>query len=328
MKRNLFAVLAVVFALPAWADLTVYTDRATDRFANAAKTFEAQTGQKIVFVEAAYKDLLGKLEVEGKQTPADLIITKDLIYLNELTNKKLLQPMTKSSAVNTVAESMRDSNLNWVALSYRARTVAFDPSRVSPTELTTYEDLASPKWKGRLCLRTSKAAYNEALTSHLIDVHGAEKTKAIMAGWVANLAVSVMAGDTQILEAIANGICDVGIVNHYYLALTINKDPNFPVRVAFLDQQGQGVHTNGTGVAIVGASLKQDLAQKFVDILLSDSVQLEVSAAHFDYPAATHLTPTTLIKDWGKFKPATGKWSDLNKWLVEARKIMDEAGYL
>lgn len=327
MKKILFAAFTVLFAFPVWAELTVYTDRSKDRYANAAKAFEAQTGEKIVFVEGATKDLLSKLETEGKQTPADLIIAKDLIFLNELSIKKLLQPMVKSAAVNTVDESMRDSNLNWVALTYRARSVAFDPSRDSASDFSTYEDLAGPNWKGRLCLRSSKGNYNEALTSYLIETHGIVKTESIIAGWLENLAAPVFASDNAVLEAIANGVCDVGIVNTYYLGQTLNKNPSFPVSMAFLEQQGNGVHTNGSGVAIVGASLKQNLAQQFVDILLTDAIQLEVSAAQFEYPAASHLLPNTLLKDWGKFKVSPTKWSDLSKWYSDARRIMDEAGY-
>lgn len=334
MKTKLIFV-ATLFALPTWANFTIYSDRAPGRLATAVTAFEAKTGQKVTFVEGSYKDLLKKLEAEGAATPADLIITKDLVYLNELTDKKMLQPMVKTAAINTVASSMQDPALNWVAITYRVRSMAYRAGLQASQLPKSYKDLADPKWRGKLCLRSSSHDYNLALAAHLIDVHGATVAKTIFTGWVANLShmkgkpdqPAIYAGDTAVLEAIGNGNCEFGIANHYYLAQLVFKDKSFPVQMAFLDQDEKGVHTNGTGVGIVAASKQQALAQQFIDILLTDAVQLKVAADIFDYPAATHLTPDTLIKDWGKFKSANSNWSDLGKLFDDARKVMDEAGY-
>lgn len=322
---KLIMLLATCFvALNAHADLTVLTDRPQDRFHSAALEFKAKTGQNVVFVEAGYKDLLKKLE---EKAPADVIITKDLVYLAELDQKQLLAPLTQSATVQKVQDFMRGIGKNWVALSYRVRTAAYDPSRVEASELTTYEDLASPKWQGRLCLRTGKSTYNEALVAFLVQTHGTAKAEAIVRGWVGNLAAEPFPNDTAMLEAIANGTCDVGITNHYYLAGLHAKNPNYPVKIAFLNQAQGGAHSNGAGMGIVADSAQTALAQQFLEILLADQNQLDISAAHFDYPAAKDLAPTSLIKNWGTPKVSNTSWSDIGKNIGEARRIIQEAGY-
>ncbi len=322
---SLFISCLVSFS--AFADLTVYTDRPSARFEKAAKVFTEKTGQKLVLVEGAYPALLAQIEKDAEKSPADLIVTKDLVYLTELAKKDLIKPLQNSTAVKQVRSFMRDPQNRWVALTYRTRTVAYDPARTSVSELSTYEDLADSKWMGRLCLRTSRGTYNEALLAQLIHKNGYEKAKSIVSGWLDNLAEPVMNNDVAVLEAIATGRCEVGIVNHYYLAGVIAKNPNFPVRVAFLDQAADGVHTNGTGVALLKTSAQADLAQTFVDIMLSDEIQLDMSAAHLDFPSVEGLHPDTFIKDWGTFKMDQTPWSDLGEQVESARKLIGEVDY-
>lgn len=320
-------IIGLMLGQMASADLTIYSDRVKDRFTNAIATFEAQTGQKVVYVEAPYSDILAKLQSEGANSPADLVMTKDLVYLGELKGKSLLQPMTETAAVKRLHNFMRDKELNWVGMTFRARSAVYDSSRTNPAELSTYEDLATDKWAGRLCLRTGTAAYNQALVAHLVATTGATKAKETVAGWVANMATSVFPNDNAAMEAVLSGTCDVAIVNHYYLAGMLAKNPNLPLKMAFLNQGQGGVHTNGTGVALTKASKQKALAQKFIDIVLSDAVQLDMSTAHLDYPAVAGLTPTTLIKDWGTFKMSPVVWSELAEKVPAAKAIINEVGY-
>lgn len=326
-STTLFLMAVLVSGISAQADIVVYTDRAAKVFANAASEFEKQTGESVVFVEKPYKDLLRTLEAEGDQTMADLIITKDLVYLTELVDKKMLKSFVDTPALKRVSPFMRDSQNRWVALTFRVRTAAYDPGRVAVSELTTYEDLASPKWQGRLCLRTSQAAYTEALVAGLIHKHDEVVAREIVKGWVANLAAPTMGSDTEILEAIAMGVCDVGIVNHYYLAGIVAKNPQFPVKIAYLNQDDGGVFTNGVGVGLIAASKKAKLAQTFAETLLQDNIQLELSSSHFDFPAVSGLTPSTLIKDWGPFKMNLTPWDELGEWVPVARQLFKDVGY-
>lgn len=325
---KLSVLLAGLFiAQMAQADLTIYSDRVKDRFNNAIAKFEAQTGQKVNFVEASYTDILGKLQSEGAKSPADLVMTKDLVYLGDLKSKSLLQPMKETAATKRLHNFMRDKDLNWVGMTFRARSAVYDSSRTNPAELSTYQDLASNKWQGRLCLRTGAAAYNQALVAHLIVTTGSKAAQETVEGWVRNLATTVFPDDVAAMNALLNGTCDVAIVNHYYLAGMLAKNPNLPLKMAFLNQGTGGVHTNGTGIGIVKVSKQQALAQQFIDIVLSDSVQLDMSNAHLDYPAVAGLAPQTLIKDWGTFKMSPNYWSDLSLKVDQAKAIIQGAGY-
>ena len=327
MKNVLVGLLASVLTQAALADLTLYTDRPTSRLLPAAQKFEALTGEKVVIVEAAYPQLVERLKTEGATTPADLLMTKDLVNLVDATERHLFQPFTMTEALLKVSPSMRDPQNLWTAITFRVRSLVYDPSRVNPSEISSYADLANAKWAGRLCLRTSRGGYNEALASYLIAQNGVEGAKTILSGWVDNLATNVFPNDISMLEAIAAGTCDVGISNHYYLAQVVAQNPNFPIRMHFLEQNAGGVHTNGTGIGILKTSGKRNLAQKFIELLLTDEFQLQISAGHFDYPAVQGLTPSSLIKDWGTFKADSRTWSEIGTHLPAARQIFSEIGY-
>lgn len=315
----------------AHAELTIYTDRPTVRVQSVADEFTAQTGEKVVIVELAYPKILERLKLEGASSPADVLFVKDIVFLAELGNGGFFQPMISPTLVNDVPQSMRDPKNLWTAVTTRGRTIVYDSTRVKAAELSGYEDLADAKWAGRLCVRTSNSAYNEALVGGLIETRGAAKAKQIVEGWVANLAVDPLAGDTAVLEAIANGVCDVGITNTYYLGQMLAKNPAFPVRAHFVDQAvaglGGGVLGNGTGAGVAATSKQSALATKFIELLLTDKFQLEMTSAHFDYPAKLGLLPTTLVKDWGTIRFNEANWTAVGSRATEAKALMQAVGY-
>lgn len=326
---KILIMLSALFGLQmAQAELVVYSDRPQSRFAEAVQEYTAQTGEEVIFIEASYKELVERLVLEGELSQADLILTKDLVYVADLKKKGLLKSFSASPTVETVPSFMRGKQNEWVTLSVRARTAVYNPSLVGANELTTYADLADPKWQGSLCLRTSKAAYNEALTAGLIAKHGEETASSIVSGWVNNLAQAPMPNDTEVLNNIAQGNCLVGIVNHYYFAGIKSRDPNFPVEIAFLNQADQGVFTNGTVLGLLKTTDSEENAQRFLEILLQEKHQLSISGAHFDFPAVEGLAPDTFIKDWGSFLKNPLSWDDIGEKVPQARKMMDEAGYL
>lgn len=329
MKKLLgFAIGSLMTVAAQAATLTLYTDRPTARLLPVAEAFQKQTGAKVVIVELAYKDLLKKLQTEGDSSPADLIFTKDLVFQAELAKLGWFQAMDSKSVETKVAQAMRDPKNLWTAVSFRARTLVYDPSRTDVSGINSYEDLAKPELAGRLCLRTSSNSYNEALVAHFIHNWGYEKTKEVLTGMVENLATEVAKGDTALIENIANGVCELGIANHYYLAQLVAQKPNFPVKVKFLDQNGRGTHVNGSGIGIAKTSKSPTLAAQFIELLLTDSVQLAISESHFDYPVATHLAPTSLIKDWGTFKFDSANWSAIGEEVENGKKLVKEVGYL
>lgn len=327
MRFALFA-LALLGALPAQAALTVYTDRPTARVEAVAKKFTAATGEAVTLVELGYGELLKKLQAEGAASPADVIFVKDMVYLADLSSQGFFQPLQSDLARSSVVDALRDPQGLWTAISMRARTIVYAPGRVQPNELSTYEDLGANTWAGRLCLRTSVSSYNDALVGSLIAQHGYDRAKEIVGAWVANLATAPQANDTAVIEAIANGVCDVGVVNTYYLAQVLAKAPSFPVKVFFANQADRGVHVNGSGAGVAKTSKQPALAARFIETMYDDEIQLFLSGSHYEYPAKRGLAPNTLIKDWGTFRIDSRNWSESGANGANARKLTKEVGYL
>lgn len=328
-SKGIFAGLLMLMTVTSQASdkIVLYTDRPTARLQPAADKFFQETGVVVEIVEKAYPQILAQLNAEGESTPADLVMVKDLVFLSELSGQGLLKPYASETITSKVAESMRDPQNLWTAVSYRARTIAYNVNKVSPQELSTYEDLADVKWAGRLCLRTSNHNYNEALVADLISRNGYEVAKNIVDGWVQNLAVDPIKGDTAILEQMASGVCDVAIVNHYYLAQLVAQNPNFPVKIFFANQGQGSVHTNGTGIGILKYSKNEALATKFMETLLDDQINLDMSTGHFEFPAVKYLAPASLIKDWGTFSVPMMNWSVIGESVPAARQLFSEVGY-
>ncbi len=322
-----FAWIALSLLIsPSAFALTIYTDRPTARVEIATKVFTEETGQSVTIVEQAYSALKKKLD-EEPTAEADLIFVKDLVFLAELSSNGYLQPTQSNVVSQSVEPSRRDPNGLWQATSVRARTMVYALGRVNPSELSTYENLASSNWEGRLCVRTSKSSYNDGLIGFLLEQYGNEKAKSILQGWMKNLAAPVFPNDTAVIEAIANGQCDVGVVNSYYLAGVLQKNPNFPVGIVFANQNEGGVHVNGAGVGILQRSKNVDAATKFIEILYRDEIQLALSSSHLEYPAKKGLLPDTFIRNWGEFLSSAINWNTIGKRATEARKLAEEVGY-
>ncbi|HSD60621.1 MAG TPA: extracellular solute-binding protein, partial [Burkholderiales bacterium] len=211
-------LVALVPAPPALADqeVVVYSARIEQLIKPMFDAYTKETGIKVKFVTDKEGALRQRLKAEGANTPADILITVDAGNLWEAENEGLLQPVDSKVLAKNVPPHLKDPKNEWFGLSVRARTIVYNTQKVKPAELSTYEDLANPKWKGRLCLRTSKKVYNQSLVAMMIAEHGEAKTEQIVRGWVANLATSPFPDDTKAMEAVAAGQCDVTIVNTYY----------------------------------------------------------------------------------------------------------------
>ena len=327
MKRFFALIAFSLVAQSAMADLTVYTDRPTDRLQPAIQAFTAKTGVKVTVLEEAYPALLKRLQTEGSASPADVIFTKDLVYQRELASLGFFQTMNSPTVAQSTVDALRDPQGLWTAITMRARTIMYNPARVDASELSTYEDISSEKWAGRVCLRTSKSSYNDALVGSFIVNNGYDKAAAMVKGLVFNLAVDPFPNDVKVLEAIANGVCDVGIANTYYLAGVVAQNPNFPIKPFFANQSTTGTHVNGSGAGVAATSKQAALATQFIETLLTDDVQLQLSGAAYEYPAKSKLAPNTLIRNWGSFKMDANNWSDIGAEAANARKIMVDAEY-
>jgi iron(III) transport system substrate-binding protein len=261
----------------------------------------------------------------------DLIIAKDLVFLTQIKNLGLTQAMDQLPIFSDIKPGMMDSkDLHWVGITYQARTLAYGVN-VDVSSINSYEDLAKPEWAGRLCVRTSNNSYNYGLVSFLIAEYGYEDAKDILLGWMDNLAMPVFKGDTLILNAINSGECEVGIVNHYYLAREYDKaqgqGTKYNVNIKYLNQGQGGVHTNGYGVALLKTSKEKALAQQFVEMLLSEKAQLEISTSQFAYPVVQNIDAQSLIQAWGEFETSPLVWSELGENLDLAEQLMQEVDY-
>ena len=323
----LVATLALTSQAFAANEVTIYSVYEAARLDPIFKPFTDRTGIKVTIVNAPSVDLIKRLEAEGENTTADLHFDKDLVFQGLATSKDLHQPFKSQIVEKNIPASLIEANKNWFMVFYRARVIMYNPNKVSVDELSTYEDLGSPKWKGRLCLRTSNNSYNEALGAFFIKHYGAEKTLNIFKSWVNNLAVAPIKGDTDVINAVAAGTCDVTVANSYYLAPLVKTDASFPVKPFFPNQNTTGAHVNGVAVGLVKHAKNVAEATMVMEYLSSAEVQAPVAAAFSQYPANPEAELAKVLVDFGKFNADQTNIGEFSKYVEESREIMKKAEY-
>jgi iron(III) transport system substrate-binding protein len=320
------AALAVATTTVA-AELVVYSARNEQLIKPLFDAYTKETGTQIKFLTGSEGALLEKLKTEGAASPADILLTVDAGNLWLAAYEGVLAKTRSKTLETNIPAHLRDPDGQWFGLSVRARTIAYNPNKVKPADLSTYEDLASPKWKGRLCLRTSKKVYNQSLTAMLIAQHGETKAEEIVKGWVANLATDPIADDTKTLEAIAAGQCDVGIVNTYYYGRLMKKDAKLPLVLFWPNQNDRGVHVNVSGAGVSAHSKNKREAAKFLEWLSSEKAQNLFADVNLEYPANPKVKPDETVAAWGSFKQDNINVAQAGKLQAAAVKLMDRAGY-
>lgn len=324
---GLFAVLAVSAAVTQAETVTVYSARNEQLIKPLFDAYTKETGVDIRFVTGSEGVLLERLKAERSNTPADLLITVDAGNLWQAAMQGVLRPVKSATLDANIPAHLRDGRGEWFGLSVRARTLFYSKAKVKPADLSSYEDLADPKWKGKLCLRTSKKVYNQSLVAMLIAQHGEAKTEQIVRGWVANLATSVFPDDTAMLKAIAAGQCEVGIANTYYYGRIQDKDPAFPVGIFWANQQAEGVHVNVSGAGVTRYAKNEKGAVKLLEWLSSDKAQNMFADKDMEFPANPKVKPDQLVAAWGPFKPNLINMAKAGELQAQATKLMDRAGY-
>ncbi len=329
--KTLMPVLASAFLLVtglASADtVTVYSARNEQLIKPLFDAYTKETGTKIQVLTDKEGPLLERLKAEGAKSPADVLITVDAGNLWHAGRLGLLRPI-KSPVLNTnIPANLRDPKGEWYGLSVRARTIIYNKKFVNPAKLSTYEALAEPEWKGKLCLRTSKKVYNQSLVATMMATLGEQKTEEVVRGWVANLATEVFADDNGVIKAVAAGQCEVGIVNTYYLARALDKDPNMPVGLFWANQKERGVHVNVSGAGVTKNAPNAVGGQKLIEWLSGDTAQSIYTNEDFEYPANPKVKPDSIIRHWGPFKMDLINVSKAGELQAAATKLMDRAGY-
>lgn len=334
MKVWLTSILTLLvwmtgFLVPAQAadELVVYSARNEQLVRPLFDAYTRASGTSIRFITDKAGPLMQRLKAEGANTPADLLITVDAGNLWRAAEEGVLQPVKSAVLSKNIPAHLRDPGNQWFGLSVRARTIVYSTVRVKPSELSTYEDLASAKWKKRLCLRTSKKVYNQSLVATMIARLGEEKTDEVIRGWVANLATDVFSNDTSLMQAIEAGQCDVGIVNTYYYGRLKKKQPNLDVALFWPNQETSGVHVNVSGAGITRYAKHRDSAVKFLEWLSTPPAQKILAESNMEYPANPQVKPDPLVASWGSFKQDTLNVSNAGKLQSSAVMLMDRAGY-
>ena len=307
--------------------LTVYSTRKEHLIKPLFDAFTAKTGIKVKYLTGKGGALIERIKLEGKKTKADLFMTVDAGNLWYAASQNLFQPVSSEIIKNNIPEHLRDPEGLWSGLSVRARTIIYSTERVNPSELSTYQDLANKKWKGKLCLRTSKKVYTKSLVSSLIHHDGMEKTTDVVRGWVDNLAATPHAEDVHIMTSILAGQCDVGIVNSYYFGRLQAKDPNAPLKLFWANQNTTGTHVNVSGAGVTKHSKNPDDAIRLLEFLSSIEAQKIYVGLNKEYPATQKIKADNLIALLGDFNQDKMNLSFAGKNQADSVSLMQREGY-
>jgi iron(III) transport system substrate-binding protein len=322
---TLAAVAALGAPLFAAEEVVVYTARHYGQ-EPAFDAFTKQTGIQLKILTGEAGPLYERLKAEGERSPADVLLTIDAGNLWNAARGGLLSPVTSSTLAANVPAHLRDPENKWFGLTMRARTIMYNPKKVTPAELSTYEALGDPKLKGRLCLRSSSYIYNQSLVATMIKRHGEPRTEAIVKGWAANQP-TIIQGDTKILEAIAAGQCDVGITNSYYLARLLAKDPNFPVALFWANQQTTGTHVNVSGAGVTAHAKNRAGAIKLLEFLSTTEAQQMFASTSMEFPVNPKAEVHQIVRAWGPFKQDDINVASAGEFQAAATRLSDRAGY-
>ncbi len=309
------------------AGITVYSARNESLIKPLFDAYTRETGVPIRFITDKEGPLLARLKSEGASTPADLLITVDAGNLWHAASEGLLQPVASPILTANVAPHLRDAQNRWFGLSVRVRTLVYRTDRVKPSALSTYEDLGAPRWKGRLCLRTSKKVYNQSLVAMMIATLGEARTEGIVRSWIKNLATDVFSDDTQVMEAIIAGQCDVGIVNSYYYGRLKEKRPEAPLALFWPNQGDRGVHVNISGAGVTHHAKHPQAARRLLEWLASETAQNIFARVDFEYPVHPNVRPSPVVASWGAFKQEQINVARAGELQANAIRLMDRAGY-
>jgi iron(III) transport system substrate-binding protein len=271
------------------------------------------------------------LEAEGKRSPADLIFTVDISRLAGVVNKGLTQPVASALLESNIPAEMRDESNHWFGLTTRARVAYASKERVADGEVTTYEDLADPKWKGRICIRSGLNAYNLALTSAVIAHHGEDAAKAWLEGVKGNLARKPQGNDRAQVKAIWAGECDIAIGNTYYMAAMLKKDEQKPwaesARIVFPTFENGGTHMNISGMAMTKFAPNRENALKLMEFLASAEGQKIYAEINAEYPVLSSVKASDLVESWGTFKRDDMGLTTIAANRAAAVKLVEETGF-
>ncbi|MCI2398483.1 Fe(3+) ABC transporter substrate-binding protein [Aliiroseovarius subalbicans] len=327
----LSALLTLSIALPALADeVNVYSYRQPELIQPLMDAFTKETG---IDVNVAFlsKGVIERLTAEGRRTPADLVLTTDISRLAAVVAAGLTQPVESDVLAANVPDAYRDPGNEWFGLTSRARVVYASRDRVAEGEVTSYEDLADPKWKGRICTRSGTHAYTLALVAAFLHHNGEEATRAWLEGVKENLARKPQGNDRAQVKAIWAGECDLSLGNTYYMGAMLadeeQKDWAESVRILFPVFEGSGTHVNLSGMALTKHAPHKEDAIKLMEFLTSVDAQQIYAEKVFEYPIAPGATADPLVASWGSFTPDGMNLMDVAAQRPAALKLIEAVDF-
>ncbi|MFZ5536157.1 MAG: Fe(3+) ABC transporter substrate-binding protein [Pseudomonadota bacterium] len=315
------------------AEVNVYSGRGEALIKPLLDTFSKETGIKVNLVSGKDNALIERLKAEGAQSPADVLMTADAGRLHRAKAAGLLQAVDSPTLNAAIPAAYRDPGNQWFGLTLRARVIVYAPERVKREELSTYEGLADPSWKGRVCMRSSDSIYNQSLTAALIAHDGEAATLDWAKGVVANLARPPKGGDRDQIKAIAAGECDVSLVNTYYLAGMQNaeepaeREAAAKVAVFWPNQKDRGAHVNVSGAGITAAAKNVAEARKLLEFLVSDEAQRWYAEVNQEYPVKAGIAISPTLRTMGAFKADALPLARLGELNAQAVRLLDRAGW-
>jgi len=323
-------VLAAPFAVAATDEVNVYSYRKPQLIDPLFEAFTQQTGIRVNSVFAK-KGLLQRLKSEGRNSPADLVFTTDIGRLTDIQRAGLTQSVDSPTLRAAVPANYREPQGHWFGLTARARIIVVSKGRVTPGEIEDYEDLVDPLWQGRVCTRSATHPYMVALTASMIAAHGYAHAKQWLDGLRNNLARRPQGNDRAQVKAIYNGLCDVAVINHYYMAKML-ADPKQKswaesVRVIFPNQSGRGTHMNVSGVALTKHAPHRDSAIVLMEFLASEQGQALYAKENGEYPVTSGVPWNALQQSWGKFRQDSLSLATIADHRARAVRLADEVGY-
>jgi iron(III) transport system substrate-binding protein len=329
-RLSLIALLTTA-ALPALADeVNIYSHRQPELIQPLLDAFTAQTGitTNVAFVD---KGMSERLQAEGDRSPADMVLTVDIARLTDVVNAGVTQAVTSSVLEANIPAQFRDAQGQWFGLTSRARIIYASRERVAPGEVTTYEDLADPKWKGRICTRSGTHDYNVALTAAILAHHDEAFTKTWLEGVKSNLARKPDGGDRDQVKAIWAGECDIAVGNTYYMGQMVN-DPEQAawagaVTVTFPAFAGGGTHMNLSGMAMTKSAPNKEAALKLMEWLSGDAAQKIYAETNHEYPVKAGVAASDLVTSWGAFTPDTKALTDIAALRPAALRLIETVDF-
>lgn len=324
------AMTLTPLAASASGEVNIYSYRQEFLLTPLLDAFTEGTGIRtnVVFSRTG---LAERLEREGRNSPADLVLTVDISRAVELVEKDLVEPLSNPVLEVNIPENLRHPEGKWFALTTRARSIFTSVDRVPEDAIQTYEQLADPEWEGRICTRSGKHVYNIALVASMIAHHGEERAEEWLRGLKNNLVRRPQGGDRDQIAAVAEGVCDLAVANSYYYGVMLRDDAQRPVaeqvRIIFPNAEDRGTHINISGVALTKNAPNRENAIKLMEFLSSPAAQQIYAEGNSEYPANPETPPTGLVADWGTLNPDTLPLQEVANYRNAAVRMLDRVDY-